>query len=77
MDTINILWRNVKWRFHNPISILITIIQPLIWLVLYGAIAGQSMKSMSGGNYTAFILPGLMVLVTLAVAAVAVISILL
>ena len=66
MDTINILWRNVKWRFHNPISILITIIQPLIWLVLYGAIAGQSMKSMSGGNYTAFILPGLMVLVTLA-----------
>ena len=66
MDTITILWRNMKWRFQNPISILLTIIQPLIWLVLYSAVAGQSMQSMSGGNYTAFILPGIMVLVTLA-----------
>lgn len=66
MDTINILWRNIKWRFQNPISILLTIIQPLLWLVLYSAIAGQSMNSIAGGNYTAFILPGIMVLVTLA-----------
>lgn len=66
MDTMNILWRNMKWRFQNPISIMLTIIQPLIWLVLYSAIAGQSMQNMSGGNYTAFILPGIMVLVTLA-----------
>lgn len=63
---MNILWRNMKWRFQNPISILLTIIQPLIWLVLYSAIAGQSMEDMSEGNYTAFILPGIMVLVTLA-----------
>lgn len=66
MDTLNILWRNIKWRFQNPISIILTIIQPLIWLVLYSAIAGQSMQSVSRGNYTSFILPGIMVLVTLA-----------
>lgn len=66
MDTINILWRNMKWRFQSPVSILLTIIQPLIWLVLYSAVAGESMQNMSGGNYTAFILPGIMVLVTLA-----------
>ena len=66
METINILWRNIKWRFQNPISILLTIVQPLIWLVLYSAIAEQSMKNISGGNYTKFILPGIMVLVTLA-----------
>lgn len=66
MDTINILWRSMKWRFQNPISILLTIIQPLIWLVLYSAVAGQSMQNISGRNYTAFILPGIMVLVTLA-----------
>ncbi|MCB2354190.1 ABC transporter permease [Clostridium estertheticum] len=66
MNTINILWRSMKWRFQNPISILLTIIQPLIWLVLYSAIAGDSMQNMSGGNYTAFILPGIMVLVILA-----------
>jgi len=65
MDTLNILWRNMKWRFQNPISILLTIIQPLIWLVLYSAIAGQSMENIAGGNYTAFLLPGIMVLVTL------------
>lgn len=66
METINILWRTIKWRFQNPISILLTIIQPLIWLLLYSAIADQSMQNISGGNYTAFILPGIMVLVTLA-----------
>lgn len=66
MNTLNILWRSMKWRFQNPISILLTIIQPLIWLVLYSAIAGDSMQNMPGGNYTAFILPGIMVLVILA-----------
>ncbi|MCB2307301.1 ABC transporter permease [Clostridium estertheticum] len=66
MEIINILWRNIKWRFQNPISILLTIIQPLIWLILYSSIAGQSMKNISGSNYTTFILPGVMVLVTLA-----------
>lgn len=66
METMNILWRNMKWRFQNPISILLTIIQPLIWLVLYSSIAGNSMKNVSKSNYTAFILPGIMVLVTLA-----------
>jgi ABC-type polysaccharide/polyol phosphate export systems, permease component len=66
MDTMNILWRNAKWRFQNPVSVLLTIIQPLIWLVLYSSIAGQSMQNAAGGNYTAFILPGIMVLVTLA-----------
>lgn len=63
---LNILWRNMKWRFENPISILITIIQPLIWLVLYSAVAGQTMKNMGIKNYTAFILPGIIVLVTFA-----------
>lgn len=66
METLNLLWRNCKWRFQNRFSILLTIIQPLIWLVLYSAAAGGAMKSISGGNYTAFILPGIMVLVTMA-----------
>lgn len=66
MDIINILWRNMKWRFQNPISILLTIVQPLIWLVLYSSIANPSMQDMAGGSYTSFILPGIMVLVTLA-----------
>lgn len=62
---LNILWRNIKWRFQNPISIAIIILQPLIWLVLYSAVAGQTMQNMGISNYTAFILPGIIVLVTL------------
>lgn len=64
MGVLNILWRNMKWRFQNPISIVITILQPLIWLVLYSAVAGQTMQNMGIDNYTAFILPGIIVLVT-------------
>lgn len=66
MGVLNILWRNIKWRFQNPISIAITILQPLIWLVLYSSVAGQTVQNMGIDNYTAFILPGIIVLVTLA-----------
>ncbi len=64
MNIINILLRNIKWRFQNPISILLTIIQPLLWLILYSTIAGQFMKETMDVNYVSFILPGIMVLVT-------------
>lgn len=64
MSVITILQRNIKWRFHNTFTIIITILQPILWLVLYSAVAGQTMKSTGIENYTAFILPGLMVLVS-------------
>ncbi len=59
METINIFWRNLKWRFQNPITIVMTLIQPLIWLLLYSTIFANSMEE----NYTAFILAGILVLV--------------
>lgn len=61
---LNILWRNMRWRFQNSLSIAVTILQPLIWLVLYSSVAGQTMQKMGIDNYTAFILPGIIVLVT-------------
>ncbi len=64
MSVFTILYRNVKWRFHNAFTIVITILQPVLWLVLYSSIAGQTMKSAGIENYTAFILPGLVVLVS-------------
>jgi len=64
MSVLNILWRNSKWRFHNKFTIIITILQPMLWLVLYSAVAGQTMQGMGIENYTAFILPGLVVLVS-------------
>lgn len=61
---LNILWRNMKWRFQNSFSIVVTILQPLLWLLLYSAVAGQAMRNIGIDNYTAFILPGIIVLVT-------------
>lgn len=64
MSLMAILWRNIKWRFHNAFTIIITILQPLLWLVLYSGVAGQFMKGAGIDNYTAFILPGLIVLMS-------------
>lgn len=64
MSVFTILFRTIKWRFHNAFTIIITILQPVLWLVLYSAIAGQTMKHAGIENYTAFILPGLVVLVS-------------
>lgn len=64
MSIFPILYRNMKWRFHNAFTIIITILQPVLWLVLYSSVAGQTMKDAGIGNYTAFILPGLVVLVS-------------
>jgi len=64
VDTLTLLHRNIKWRFHNAFTIVITILQPMLWLVLYSAVAGQSMKGIGIANYTAFVLPGLIVLVS-------------
>lgn len=64
MNVLILLQRNVKWRFHNAFTILITILQPILWLVLYSAVAEQTMKDTGIENYTAFILPGLIVLVS-------------
>ena len=64
MSVVPILYRNIKWRFHNVFTIVITILQPMLWLVLYSAVAGQSMQGIGIENYTAFIFPGLVVLVS-------------
>ncbi len=63
MSVLTILWKNVKWRYHNPFSIIFTILQPILWLVLYSAVAGENMRGSGIENYTAFILPGLVILV--------------
>ncbi|AGF55831.1 ABC-2 type transport system permease protein [Clostridium saccharoperbutylacetonicum] len=64
MNVITLLQRNVKWRFHNKFTVVITILQPMLWLVLYSAVASQAMSGIGIRNYTTFILPGLIVLVS-------------
>lgn len=54
----------MKWRYHNSFTIIITILQPILWLALYSTVAKQSMQGAGIQNYTAYILPGLVVLVS-------------
>lgn len=64
MNVITLLRRNVKWRFHNKFTVAITILQPMLWLILYSTVASQAMRGIGIDNYTTFILPGLIVLVS-------------
>lgn len=57
-----ILERNIKWRRHNAVTILITLLQPLLWLALYGPAAAPTMAAGGIGNYAAYLLPGVAVL---------------
>lgn len=64
MSITTILYRNIKWRFHHAFTIIVTILQPMLWLILYSALAKQAMQSSGITNYTAFLLPGLLILVS-------------
>jgi len=64
MSVFAILKRNIKWRFYHGITIVMTILQPMLWLVLYSVMARGTMESTGIENYTAFVLPGLIVLVS-------------
>lgn len=64
MQIGNLLWRNVKWRYANVFTIVITILQPMLWLILYSLVASPVMKMVGIEHYTAFIMPGLFVLVS-------------
>ena len=67
MSVFAILSRNIKWRFHNRVTIVMTVLQPFLWLTLYSAVAKETMKNAGIENYTAFILPGIIVLVSFSV----------
>lgn len=67
MSVMNIFWRNIKWRFQNPFFIVVTGLQPMLWLVMYSLIAKESMKGIGILNYTSFILPGIIILVSFSV----------
>lgn len=45
-------------------TIIITILQPMLWLVLYSMVAQQTMISVGIENYTSFIFAGLIILVS-------------
>ncbi|HFD6749714.1 TPA: ABC transporter permease [Enterococcus faecium] len=64
MEVLNIFWKNIKWRFQNPATIIMNIIQPIIWLLLFSSMF-TPIESTGNTSYTTFILPGLLVMTVL------------
>lgn len=58
MQAIAIAKRTLKWRMKNMVTIMMTITQPLIWLLLFS----QMFQGNTNEGYTAFVLPGILVL---------------
>lgn len=65
MEALNIFWRNQKWRLQNPATLIMTSIQPLFWLLLFSTMFGSEAASSGGRNYSAFALPGILVMLVL------------
>lgn len=53
----NLVWRSVKWRFQNPVTIIMTLVNPLMWLLLFANLFGGEQK-----NYIDFVLAGILVM---------------
>jgi len=64
MEVYNIFWKNVKWRFQNPATIVMNIIQPIVWLLLFSSMFTPA-EGIGYVSYTTFILPGLLVMTVL------------
>ncbi|GAA3017014.1 ABC transporter permease [Tetragenococcus solitarius] len=64
MEVYNIFWKNVKWRFQNPATIVMNIIQPIVWLLLFSSMFTPA-EGIGNVSYTTFILPGLLVMTVL------------
>lgn len=63
MEIGNLLWRSLKWRFQNPATIVMNLTQPFIWLLLFSTMFQP--KEANQYSYTAFIIPGLLVMTAL------------
>ncbi|MBP1042291.1 ABC transporter permease [Vagococcus sp. BWB3-3] len=64
MKTKVILKRTIKWRFHHGFTIVVTILQPMLWLVLYTQVAKASMVGLGIDNYVTYVFSGLLFLVS-------------
>ncbi len=66
MEVLSLFWRSLKWRFTNPETIIMTLVQPLIWLFFFSTLFGSStVFSDLPGGYTTFLLPGILVMVVI------------
>ncbi len=54
--------RGVRALLRQPWFVAITLVQPIIWLLLFGALFQRVVPSPAGGSYIAFLTPGVVVM---------------
>lgn len=58
MKALAIARRTMKWRMKHMVVVMMTLTQPLLWLLLFSRMFSGS----NDENYTAFIIPGILVM---------------
>lgn len=66
-DTLRLFLREIRISLRMPIWIIISIVQPIIWLVLFSQLfrVVGSLRSFPGGSYLGFLAPGLAIMSSL------------
>jgi ABC-2 type transport system permease protein len=66
-DTLQLFMREIRISLRMPIWIIISIVQPIIWLLLFSQLfrVVGSLGSFPGGSYLGFLAPGLAIMSSL------------
>ncbi len=68
VQTVHVSGRHLRWFARQPWFILVSIVQPVIWLVLFGALFRNVIEIpgfASGGSYLDYLVPGVLVMTAL------------
>ncbi|MFE0155592.1 ABC transporter permease [Nonomuraea sp. NPDC059007] len=59
--------RSIRWLLRQPFYIAVTLVQPLVWLLLFGQLFGRvvELPGFTGGNYADFLVPGVVIMTAL------------
>ena len=63
-DALIIAWRNLMQFVRVPPLLVFSVIQPIMFVLLFVVVFGGSMKQMVGGSYVNFLMPGILVQTT-------------
>lgn len=63
-DAMIITWRNLMQFVRVPPLLVFSVIQPIMFVLLFVVVFGGSMKQLVGGSYVNFLMPGILVQTT-------------
>jgi ABC-2 type transport system permease protein len=63
-DTLHLLQRHVRTTLRIPIWVVVTLVQPVIWLTLYGQLFRRvvELPGFAGSSYIQFLTPGVVIM---------------